>query len=89
MASPAEVANDMLAHASYWRSRDRRIASLCNDASALIRMMLDGDRVDGRRYHGVWRRLLDNERKYYSSKVQGWPNFGRARSCIEMMKDKT
>ena len=86
MASCAEIANDMAAHAEYWQRRDTNVGRVCIDAAALIRLMLDDEQVDGHRYHGVWRRLLDQERGYYSGKVQGWPNFGRARSCIEMMK---
>ena len=86
MATPAEIANDMAAHADYWYRRDKKTYALCRDACSLIRSMIDREEVDGRKYHGVWRRLLSNERKYYSSRVQGFPNFGRARSCIETMK---
>jgi hypothetical protein len=84
--TPAEIANDMSAHAAYWRGRDRKAEALCRDAAVLIRSMLAGRHVDGRTYHGVWRRLLDSERKYYAPKVQGWPKFGRARSAIEALK---
>ena len=86
MATPAEIANDMAAHAAYWQGRDRKVEGLCRDTNTLIRSMLDGEQIDGRLYHGVWRRLLDGERKYYATRVQAWPDFGRARSCIETIK---
>lgn len=86
MTAPALIANDMAAHALYWAKRDKRLERLCADSAALIRAMLARERIDGRRYHGVWRRLLDSERTYNSGFVRGFPNFGRARSCIENLK---
>lgn len=86
MIPPALIANDMAAHATYWRGRDKRVESLCRDSAGLIRSMLAHEHVDGRRYHGVWRRLFDNEDRYYASRILGWPNFGRARECIEKLQ---
>lgn len=86
MASPAEIANDMAQHAAFWSKRDRNVAELCQDTATLIRLMLGGQKPDGRTFGGVWRRLLDRERKHYESGIVGFPNFGRARSCLEKLK---
>ena len=58
-ASPAEIANDLEAQAAFFRKRDEDIALLCRDCARLIREMLAGERIDGRTYGGVHRRLLD------------------------------
>ena len=83
MASPAEVANDMAAHARYWDGRDREVASTCRQAANLIRAFLNGDRVDGRSYHGLHKRLL---RLDLRENTQGYPNFQRARLTLEELR---
>jgi hypothetical protein len=57
MATPEEVANDMLAWAKHYDGRDNGLARVCRDVARLIRQMLCGQTVDGRTYHGVLRRL--------------------------------
>ena len=68
MASPAEVANDMAAQAAFWVKRDKKIGLACADAATIIRKFLNEDRVDGRTYFGLRRRLLDlSVNRYYGS----------------------
>ena len=81
MASPAEIANDMAAQAAYWAKRDRRITNACLDAARVIRAFLSGERVDGRTYYGLHRRLLNLELRP-SRKI---PNFTRARLALEAL----
>ena len=58
-ATPAEVANDLEAQAAFFRKRDEDVSRLCRDSARLIREMLAGERIDGRTWGGVHRRLLD------------------------------
>jgi len=76
MAVPAEVANDMAAHARYWVKRDRHIARACEDAARLIRDLLAGEYVDHRRYFGLTGRLqrFTTRRQHH----KGAPDFDRA-----------
>lgn len=88
MATPAQVANDMDAHAAYWAKRghrtDRHIERACRDAARVIRAHLDGEPVDGRTWGGLHRRLLNltsnaSQRHYH---VKGWPDFDRALAVL-------
>lgn len=86
MASPAQIANDMAAHAAYWTKRDRDIERACRDAAWVIRAFLTGDRVDGRTYWGVDRRLSNLADRKPDWGVQGYPDFDRARICMQRLK---
>ncbi|MBW4984750.1 hypothetical protein KZZ07_19605 [Mameliella sp. CS4] len=84
MASPAEIANDMDAHARFWAGRDRDAERACRDAARAIRDLLAGKRLDGRFWGGLHGRLLRLER--LETMVQGYPDFLRARLCIERLR---
>jgi hypothetical protein len=86
MASPAQIANDMSAHADYWAKRDRDIERVCRDAARVIRALLAGDHVDGRTYGGLHMRLLDRERRQPDWHVKGYPDLARARNCMERLR---
>jgi hypothetical protein len=58
-ASPSEVANDLDAQAVYIRKRDADLFHLCRDSARLIRQMLAGEKIDGRTWGGVHRRLCN------------------------------
>lgn len=88
MATPAEVANDMAAHARYWQKRDAAIFRVCEDASRLIRMYLDGQKVDGRTYGGLHRRLLDQALRLRRAPYQGVPDLDRARAVLERLRSE-
>jgi hypothetical protein len=60
-ATPAEVANDLEAQARFFVKRDDDVSRLCREAARLIRQMLAGERVDGRTWAGVHRRLYDRK----------------------------
>lgn len=85
MASPAEIANDMDAHARFWAGRDRDAERACRDAARAIRVLLAGKRLDGRFWGGLHRRLLRLERHDVDWHVKGYPDFTRARLCIERL----
>lgn len=84
MASPAEIANDMAAQATYWHRRDGKIEAACRDAARNIRAFLSNDQVDGRTYYGLHRRLLDLEVRAARSSVR-FPDFTRARNALEAL----
>lgn len=86
MAHPAEIANDMAAHAVYWAKRDAEIARACRDAARIIRAFLNRERVDGRSWGGLHRRLLALDRTPPDCHVKGYPEFTRARLCLERLK---
>jgi hypothetical protein len=86
MASPAEVGNDMAAHAAYWQKRDNDIFRTCNDAARVIRMYLDGEKVDGRTYSGLHRRLLNLTCNSTKPSFAGAPNFDRALSTLYALR---
>ncbi|SDW75974.1 hypothetical protein SAMN04488041_103160 [Sulfitobacter pontiacus] len=86
MATPAEIANDMAAHADYWQKRDRKTFETCNDAARVIRMFLGGQNVDGRTYYGLHRRLLDLTSRYSAGRVAGAPNFDRALRILHQLR---
>ncbi|MBN7785148.1 hypothetical protein JYP51_09470 [Ponticoccus gilvus] len=86
MATPAQVANDMAAHAAYWEKRDRRIERLCRDAARVIRLYLSGERVDRRTWAGLHMRLLSCARD--ESSVKGYPDFTRARLTLEALRQR-
>lgn len=88
MASPAEIGNDMAAHAIYWERRDRIIEGICRDAARMIRDLLAGKPVDGRRYGGLHRRLLNLEDSVRLKNLQGAPDLVRARLAIEGLRRK-
>ena len=83
MANPGEIANDMAAWARYWHRRDKKIEAACRDAARIIRAFLSNDRVDGRTYYGLHRRLLDLETR--STGNLTFPNFTRARNALEAL----
>ena len=78
MASAAEIANDMSAHAVYWQKRDRRIFQACNETARVIRMYLDEKQVDGRTFGLLHRRLLDLTLSSTTERFMAAPNFDRA-----------
>lgn len=84
MATPAQVANDMAAHARYWAGRDKVIASTCTVAAQVIFRFVEGGSVDGRTYAGIHRRLLKLEGSKYP--WQGFPDFQRARLTLERLR---
>jgi len=86
MAHPAPVANDMDAHATYWAKRDRAVERACLDAARAIRFLLAGQRLDGRFWGGLHRRLLNLERAGGRRNVRGYPDLCRARLTIEALK---
>ncbi|WP_297772708.1 hypothetical protein [uncultured Roseovarius sp.] len=90
MATPAQIANDMAAHAAYWAKRDREIERVCRDAARVIRALMAGEPVDGRTYGGLHMRLLERERRrpdwHPDWHVQGYPDFDRARLCMERLR---
>lgn len=57
MATPAEVANDLWAQATYFARRDDGLARLCKDAARLIRAMVANETLDSRVYADVVSRL--------------------------------
>lgn len=85
-ATPAQIANDMAAHAIYWDKRDRQIAKVCSDAAAQIRALQAGEHVDGRSWGGLHRRLLKFEQQECPRRYQGFPQFCRARLCLEKLR---
>ena len=82
MASAAEIANDMRAHARFWATREKRISALCMDAANVIEVLRRGDRLDGRTVAGL-RKRLSAQAARGNVRVQGWPNFGRALRCVD------
>ena len=88
MATPAQIANDMAAHAQYWAKRDKNIERACRDAARVIRALLAGEQVDGRTYYGVQKRLMDRARWQgdYAVAIGGYPDFDRARICMERLR---
>lgn len=86
MATPAQIANDMDASATYWTGRDKHITRACTDAAAQIRALLAGERVDGRSWYGLQRRLMNFEAQEERRAYQGFPKFCRARLCIQELR---
>jgi hypothetical protein len=86
MASPAQIANDMAAHAAWWAKRDADLARLCRDSARVIRMLISGEKLDGRTYGGLHRRLLDRRRDGPDLHLKGYPDFDRARICLECLQ---
>jgi hypothetical protein len=84
VADPAQVANDMAAHAVYWAKRDRDFERLCRDAAAAIRKLLNGEQLDGRTWARLHMRLLSRERT--ESRILGYPDFTRARLTLEQLR---
>lgn len=85
MASPAQVANDMAAQATFWEKRDKRIGAACRDAARVIRDYLADKQVDGRTYGGLHRRLLDlsQNRRYASFGIAD--NLDRALRTLQVL----
>lgn len=86
MASPAEVANDMIAQAVFWERRDKRIARTCRDAARMIRVYLAGEPVDGRTWGGLHTRLLDlsGRTPYGDSRIAD--SLGRALQTLYVLR---
>ena len=58
-ATPAQVANDLAAQATFFAKRDDNIASLCRDSARLIRALIGGQAVADLTYARVIWRLED------------------------------
>ncbi|MET4128387.1 hypothetical protein [Roseovarius sp. MBR-6] len=86
MATPAQIANDMAAHAACWAKRDRNIGHLCRDLARVIRAYLAGEAVDGRTYYGIQRRCLAYEGQEKDFLVKGYPDIIRARCVMERLR---
>jgi hypothetical protein len=86
MATPAQIANDMAAHAAFWAKRDVDIERLCRDLARVIRAYLAGEAVDGRTYYGIQRRCLAREGRERDFYVKGYPDFTRARCVMERLR---
>jgi hypothetical protein len=71
MATPAQVANDMVAQADFWHRRDKDIERCCRDAARLIRDLIAKKPVDGRTLYGLHRRLVDLEQRTGRSHATG------------------
>lgn len=82
-ATPAQVANDMRAHARLLQKSDQNLASLCRDAAKTLDDMLAGEKIDGRRWHGLHGRLLTFEGP--RSGCYSW-NVTRARLALEALR---
>ncbi|HAW49174.1 MAG TPA: hypothetical protein DCX34_18405 [Roseovarius sp.] len=85
MATPAQVANDMIAQARYFKGRDKAIFKACTDAARVIRLHLDGQKVDGRTYGGLHHRLVDMEMSSRASYFAVRSNLTRARITLEQL----
>ena len=85
-ATPAQIANDMAAHGAYWEKRDSKISRTCRQAAAVIRLLLNGEHLDGRTWAGLHRRLLDLGSPNRGANIKGYPDLTRARLCIERLK---
>jgi len=83
MATPAQVANDMIAQARYFQGRDKKIFRACIDAARVIRLYLDGQKVDGRTYGGLHHRLVDLEIGSRARHFGVQSNLTRARMTLE------
>ncbi|WP_425072574.1 hypothetical protein [Sagittula sp. S175] len=87
MATPAQIANDMTAHATFWAKRgDDRVAKACREAAAQIRDELDGVGADWRSWNHLNRTLLELATDENARHYQGYPNFTRARLCLEELR---
>lgn len=68
--SPAEIANDLLAHYRIRAKSHRNERQLGEDlrrCAEMIRDMLEGKRIDGRSYGAVYRRMMDLSQRYRGS----------------------
>ncbi len=65
-ATPAQVANDLEAQATYFQKRDDDIARVCRDTARMIRQHLASEPVDGRTWGGLHTRLLNQIGRYHS-----------------------
>lgn len=68
-ASPAEVANDLMAQyriRSKSHRHERELGEALRRCAEMIRDMLDGKRIDGRSYWAVHRRMGDLTYRYPS-----------------------
>ncbi len=66
-ATPAQVANDLMAHYRLRSKSHRHEQALGEDlrrCAEMIRDMLDGKRIDGRSYGEVHRRMIDLSLRY-------------------------
>lgn len=86
MASPAQIANDLAAQATFWTRRDGDVARVCRDAARLIRAMLAGQPVDGRTYAGVQARLLSNGARYGRSNETIYWSLHRASETLMALR---
>ena len=75
MATPAQIANDMAAQATYWHGRDRRLG-----------VAVAGERVDGRTWGGLHRRLLNLENHTFCRSHHIDQNLTRARLALEDLR---
>lgn len=63
-ASPAQVANDLIAQGTFFDRRDDDVARACRDSARLIRALIGGERVDGRTYSGLHSRMIGLSIRY-------------------------
>lgn len=86
MATHAQIANDMAAHASYWDRRDKYMARACRDAATLLRVFLDGGSADGRTLAGCIFRLQKLAGNRSLDRVQAVPDFDRAVAALRSVR---
>lgn len=86
MATPAQIANDMDAQAKWWaKQRGKlRIAATCADSAKAIRILLAGERLDGRFWHGLHLRLVSLE--HHDTLRVARTDLTRARLCLEELR---
>lgn len=66
-ATPAEIANDLMAHyrlRSKSHRNERQLGEDLRRCAEMIRDMLEGKRIDGRSYGAVHRRMVDLSLRY-------------------------
>lgn len=87
MTNPGEIANDMAAQDAYWVRREEKVGRACLEAARVIRAFLSGEKVYGRTYYGLHRRLLDLETRYTGDLT--FPNFTRAPETLSLCSPET
>jgi hypothetical protein len=82
-ATPAQVLTDMRGYARFYEKRDKYLCGVCEDAAQMLADMLAGQKIDGRRWGPLHRRLLEFEGS------RGYPiqmNIARARLTMEALR---
>ena len=86
MTTPAQVANDMSHHATYWHGRDKGVAGTCRGTATLMQKLLRGEGVDTRTFEAVRHDLLAKARSHPLQNARGYPNFARARETLDYLR---